>query len=89
MADVPGNVPGRSGTAEPGSSTAAPTKKKKTHRGTKGKRKKDRRKSFAVQHDDITQDEPATTGPNPSGFYAQDRNLSGTSLDSEALLDHR
>ncbi|KAK7739288.1 CorA metal ion transporter [Diaporthe eres] len=88
MADVPGHVPGRPGTGEPGSSNAAPTKKKKTHRGTKGKRKKDRRKSFAVHNDDMNQDEPATTGPHPSSFYAQDRNLSNTSLDSEALLDH-
>ncbi|KAL1878637.1 CorA metal ion transporter [Diaporthe australafricana] len=79
---------GRSGSAVPGSSNA-PTKRKKTHRGTKGKRKKDRRKSFAVHTDDINQDEPATAGPLPSSFYAQDRNLSGTSLDSEALLDHR
>ncbi|KKY32939.1 putative cora-domain-containing protein [Diaporthe ampelina] len=83
------DVPGRSGsTAAPGSSNV-PTKKKKTHRGTKGKRKKDRRKSFAVHNDDMTQGEPAATGPRPSSFYAQDRNLSGTSLDSEALLDHR
>lgn len=87
MADS-ADVPGRSGPSAAGSSNPAP-KKKKTHRGTKGKRKKDRRKSFAVHNDDITQDEPVTTGPHPSSFYAQDRNLSGTSLDSETLLDHR
>ncbi|KAG8164997.1 hypothetical protein KVR01_005272 [Diaporthe batatas] len=84
MADIPGR-PGPSAPAP----TNAPTKKKKTHRGTKGKRKKDRRKSFAVHNDDINEEEPAATGPHPSSLYAQDRNLSGTSLDSEALLDHR
>lgn len=84
MADVPGR-PGPSALAP----TSAPTKKKKTHRGTKGKRKKDRRKSFAVHNDDMNQEEPTATGPHPSSLYPQDRNLSGTSLDSEALLDHR
>lgn len=84
MADVPGR-PGPSAPAP----TNAPTKKKKTHRGTKGKRKKDRRKSFAVHNDDMNEEEPTATGPHPGSLYAQDRNLSGTSLDSEALLDHR
>ena len=82
------DVPGRPGPAVPGSSNAPP-KKKKTHRGTKGKRKKDRRKSFAVHSGDMNEEEPAATGPHPSSLYPQDRNLSGTSLDSEALLDHR
>lgn len=82
------DVPGRPGPSVPASSNA-PAKKKKTHRGTKGKRKKDRRKSFAVHNDDMNEEEPAATGPHPSSLYAQDRNLSGTSLDSEALLDHR
>lgn len=88
MAD-PADVPVRPGPSVAGSSNAAAPKKKKTHRGTKGKRKKDRRKSFAVHNDDMNQDEPATAATHPTSFYAQDRNLSGTSLDSEALLDHR
>jgi magnesium transporter len=66
-----------------------PPRRRKTHRGTKGKRKKDRRKSFAIHSGDMNEEEPAATGPHPSSLYPQDRNLSGTSLDSEALLDHR
>jgi magnesium transporter len=83
------DIPGRPGPAVVPGSSHAPAKKKKTHRGTKGKRKKDRRKSFAVHNDDINEEEPVATAAHSSSLYPQHHNLSGTSLDSEALLDHR
>lgn len=85
---IPGSASGSAAAAGPSSN--AP-KKKKTHRGKKGKKKKDRRMSFAVPADEMTQDEAATTAVDPHAqtFYNQGSNPSGTSLDSEALLDHR
>lgn len=60
-------------------------KRRKGHRG--GKKKRSRRKSFAVLDEDGRSDLAEDSG---DGFYqAPNRNLSGTSLDSEALLDHR
>lgn len=69
---------------------AHPPRRRKNHRG--GKKKKARRKSFAVQPDDITQDPLNSEGlaDESQNFYSRPgRNLSNTSLDSEALLDHR
>ncbi|KAL6868578.1 cora family metal ion transporter [Trichoderma novae-zelandiae] len=58
-------------------------KKKRGHRA--GKKKRSRRKSFALLHD---HDELGESSGN--GFYnVSQANLSGTSIDSEALLDHR
>ncbi|GAO19856.1 hypothetical protein UVI_02048980 [Ustilaginoidea virens] len=61
-------------------------RKRKGHRG--GKKKRSRRKSFAALAED-SHDE----GPGPSGsamvYQVPAANLSGTSIDSEALLDHR
>lgn len=48
--------------------------------------------SFAVAADEMARDEAASTAgddPHSQSFYNQGHNLSGTSLDSEALLDHR
>ena len=60
-------------------------RKRKGHRG--GKKKRSRRKSFALLHDDEHDDVDRDPG---EGFYSQPAgNLSGTSIDSEALLDHR
>lgn len=39
-----------------------------------------------MNHDDGISSSMAATGQS---FYAQRHNLSGTSIDSEALLDHR
>lgn len=59
-------------------------KKRKGHRG--GKKKRSRRKSFAILDDDGHDEDEGSE----QGFYQHPtRNLSGTSLDSEALLDHR
>ena len=67
-----------------------PTRRRRNHRG--GKKKKARRKSFAVPAEDVAQGS-LTTGAldtTREGFYARpSRNLSNTSIDSEALLDHR
>lgn len=76
-------------------------KKRRNHRG--GRNKKGRRKSFAVAEDDdgsmnvprSNRDplEAATPANARPPFYrlgqSGGRNLSSTSLDSEALLDHR
>lgn len=79
------------------SSSAAPAKKKK-HRG--GKKRRNRRQSFAAPQDlgtgDMNDDRPSLANiaghdnsRGSSSFYRQRGNLSTTSLESEALLDHR
>ncbi|KAH8180082.1 corA-like mg2+ transporter protein [Sarocladium implicatum] len=64
---------------------SGPARKRKGHRG--GKKKRQRRKSFAILDEGNSEMGESSYGPTlyqiPSG------NLSGTSLDSEALLDHR
>ncbi|KAF7563506.1 hypothetical protein G7046_g613 [Stylonectria norvegica] len=65
-----------------------PVKKRKGHRG--GKKKRSRRKSFAVLDDDGRDDDDGDQQASGDGFYKMPkRNLSGTSIDSETLLDHR
>lgn len=60
-------------------------KKRKGHRG--GKKKRQRRKSFAVIDEGHSEMGDSANG---EGFYQLPaQNLSGTSMDSEALLDHR
>jgi len=86
--------------AEPAPSGGAPAKKKK-HRGG-GKKKRNRRQSFAATADigtgDMNDERPSLAnmggshhshGRGSSSFYRQHGNLSNTSLESEALLDHR
>ncbi|KAH6643849.1 hypothetical protein C7974DRAFT_7848 [Boeremia exigua] len=79
-----------------GSSSAAGKKKK--HRG--GKKRRNRRQSFAANadlgHDDGSGDRPTLediaahgNSRGSTSFYGLSRNLSNTSLESEALLDHR
>ncbi|KAK0656696.1 hypothetical protein B0T16DRAFT_319983 [Cercophora newfieldiana] len=78
------------GAARPQNTLGHPPRRRKNHRG--GKKKKSRRKSFATATDDITQDGLASEGLEEAseGFYSRpSRNLSNTSIDSEALLDHR
>ena len=83
---------------EAGPSSALPKKKKKTHRG--GKKRRNRRQSFAagteLAQGDSMDERPtlanvASHGQSrgSSGFYRTHSNLSNTSLESEALLDHR
>lgn len=82
--------------AAPGPSSGAVAKKKK-HRG--GKKKRNRRQSFAATADigtgDMIDERPSLAdmsrgshGRGSSSFY-RNGNLSSTSLESEALLDHR
>lgn len=66
-----------------GDQSAKPAKKRKGHRG--GKKKRSRRKSFAVLEEEGNDELEQASG---EGFYKMP-NLSGTSIDSEALLDHR
>ncbi|KAF2822811.1 cora-domain-containing protein [Ophiobolus disseminans] len=79
-----------------GPSSSAPAKKKK-HRG--GKKKRNRRQSFAAPADigtgDMNDERPSLANMGGNGhsrgsnsFY-RNGNLSSTSLESEALLDHR
>ena len=72
-------------------SSTAPTKKKK-HRG--GKKRRNRRQSFAGASDlgagDMSHERPGLPDvPENNSFYRLHGNLSNTSLESEALLDHR
>lgn len=67
-------------------------KKKKTHRG--GKKRRNRRHSFVGSQDmsgtDIGHERSALPKvPENGSFYRTQSNLSNTSLESEALLDHR
>jgi magnesium transporter len=83
--------------AAEGPSTSAPPKKKKTHRG--GKKRRNRRQSFAANADlaqgDSMEERPSLANVShgqsrgSNGFYRTHSNLSNTSLESEALLDHR
>lgn len=84
----------------PGSSSVTPSnpppssnhaaRRRKNHRG--GKKKKSRRKSFALPLDEITQDgvDSEDLDEMRQSFYSRPgQNLSNTSIESEALLDHR
>ncbi|KAK4151475.1 hypothetical protein C8A00DRAFT_17109 [Chaetomidium leptoderma] len=77
-------------TPNPPSLSGHAARRRKNHRG--GKKKKSRRKSFAMSPDEIAQDSVNSEGLDevPQGFYTRPgRNLSSTSIESEALLDHR
>ncbi|KAM7207660.1 hypothetical protein V8F20_001927 [Naviculisporaceae sp. PSN 640] len=84
---APGPSSAQPKTAQPGQ--AHPPRKRKNHRG--GKKKKARRKSFAVVQGDMTQDEheEGLEGVGEAFYAMPNHTLSNTSLDSEALLDHR
>ncbi|KAK7941271.1 cora-domain-containing protein [Apiospora aurea] len=83
-------TPAESSNVSPGSQIP----KKKKHRGGR-KHRRPRRKSFAAPADEDGGpssphrggDEPTSSRPN--NFYMRGRNLSNTSIESEALLDHR
>ena len=72
-----------------------PKKKRNNHRG--GRKKRARRQSFAVSNDDGAGMPPTSSSHHREGentarasFYRlQGRNLSNTSIESDALLDHR
>ncbi|MCJ1309598.1 CorA metal ion transporter [Agyrium rufum] len=80
-------------------SEAGPTKKRRNHRG--GKKKRTRRQSFATPGDGMPSFDGSRSNPNimdtanngqQASFYRlghSGRNMSETSLDSQALLDHR
>lgn len=74
-----------SGSASASNSTPKP-RKRKGHRG--GKKKRARRKSFAAFDEDDGRDE-AEEAAGEGFFNLPKANLSGASIDSEALLDHR
>lgn len=90
---------GREDAQSPAGPSASGPAKKKKHRGG-GKKKRNRRQSFAPTTDigtgDMNDERPslANVGGNSHGrgsssFYRNHSNLSSTSLESEALLDHR
>ncbi|KAK3355044.1 hypothetical protein B0H65DRAFT_33508 [Neurospora tetraspora] len=91
------NIPPRHDASESNSGPSAgqppqnqPSRRRKNHRA--GKKKKNRRKSFGVTSEDMAQesmnDEVLAEARN--GFYSRPgNNFSNTSIDSEALLDHR
>ncbi|RBQ93709.1 hypothetical protein VDGD_04252 [Verticillium dahliae] len=78
--------PVTSAPAVPGSQQATRSKKKRT-----GKKKRGRRKSFAVLPEESHDEAEASTAPVAArpDFYLQTRNFSNASLDSQTLLDHR
>ncbi|KAK0108592.1 CorA metal ion transporter [Cadophora gregata] len=87
-----GNAASSTATLRPETNSPIP-KKKRNHRGGKKKR---RRKSFAASTEDgLGLPEPSNSRMNTdnaarASFYRlQGRNLSNTSIESEALLDHR
>ncbi|KAK4240027.1 cora-like Mg2+ transporter protein [Achaetomium macrosporum] len=74
----------------PPSSSGHPARRRKNHRG--GRKKKLRRKSFLVPAEEIAQDSVNSEGLDGEHrrFYSRPgRDLSNTSFESEALLDHR
>ncbi|KAK8095746.1 CorA-like Mg2+ transporter [Apiospora kogelbergensis] len=83
-------TPAASSNVSPGSQVP----KKKKHRGGR-KHRRPRRKSFAAPADE--EGGPSSPRRNgnespptrPNDFYMRGRNLSNTSIESEALLDHR
>ena len=95
LVDGSGDVP--SSQQQVAGSSSAVGKKKK-HRG--GKKRRNRRQSFAATtdlgHGDGSDDRPTLediaghgNSRGSTSFYGLSRNLSNTSLESEALLDHR
>ncbi|KAF1916221.1 hypothetical protein BDU57DRAFT_516198 [Ampelomyces quisqualis] len=85
---------------QPGPSGSGGAAKKKKHRGGGRNKRKNRRQSFALASEigtgDMNDERPslATVGGNShsrgsTSFYRMHGNLSTTSLESEALLDHR
>lgn len=79
-------------------SVSEPGKKKRKNRA--GKKRRNRRQSFAAPHDTDTggmaQERPGLVDPTTASSVARDSfyrlhegNKSNTSLESEALLDHR
>ncbi|KAF9879751.1 CorA-like Mg2+ transporter [Colletotrichum karsti] len=61
-------------------------RRRKNHRG--GQKKRNRRKSFAVLPEE-SHDEAQEHSTDRDDFYLHRSNLSNTSIESEALLDHR
>ncbi|KAI1333287.1 cora-domain-containing protein [Xylariaceae sp. FL0255] len=84
MASNTRSVPGYAGASASPAPPGTQSSKKKHRAGRKHKRS--RRKSFAVPPDELV---PSNNASATSHFYAHARNSSNTSLDSEALLDHR
>ncbi|KAL0938714.1 manganese resistance protein mnr2 [Colletotrichum truncatum] len=94
------NAPGSSSTAAPPPVTPSGNvngndqngqhsqpRRRKNHRGG-AKKKRNRRKSFAVLPEESHDEAPEAT-PERQEFYLHRSNLSNTSIESEALLDHR
>ncbi|KAI0391662.1 cora-domain-containing protein [Xylariaceae sp. FL0594] len=71
------------------SSASASQAPKKKHRAGRKHKKNNRRKSFAVSTNDMPGDIDSNEGALRTEFYTQHRNPSNTSIESEALLDHR
>lgn len=86
-------LPGASASAAPvpGQETAKPvsisSSKSKKKRGSH-KKKRGRRKSFAVLPEE-SHDEAPLEPARPDLYLQTGRNLSNTSIESQALLDHR
>ncbi|KAI1264127.1 cora-domain-containing protein [Xylariaceae sp. FL1019] len=86
----PHDSPAAPGPSSNPSASRSQTPKKKHRAGRKHKRS--RRRSFAVPADELASRTglvDSSNTPSADSFYAHRRNLSGTSLDSEGLLDHR
>lgn len=80
----PSAPPSASDSADPSHRPAH--RKRKGHRG--GKKKRSRRKSFALLDVDEGHDE-LEAEPSETFYRIPEGNLSETSIESEALLDHR
>ena len=89
--EQPKSQEGRATTRASGFQTA---RKKRNHRG--GKKKRTRKQSFATPSEEdvaevleTTEDRKAKQSTARSPLHRLQRNSSNTSLESEALLDHR
>ena len=91
-----GNAADSNTTLRPETAAQAIPRKKRNHRG--GRKKRQRKQSFAVSTEDGSGMPETSQSHRPSAsqnaarasFYRlQGRNLSNTSIESEALLDHR
>ncbi|OLN88143.1 putative metal ion transporter C17A12.14 [Colletotrichum chlorophyti] len=81
------NANGNGNGSDPNGPHSQP-RRRKNHRGG-AKKKRNRRKSFAVLPEE-SHDEEAPPPSNDRGeFYLHRANLSNTSIESQALLDHR
>lgn len=82
--------PGNGSAADAAASAAGGKKKRKNHRA--GKKRKGQKRATEAGESAMDRARPSQSGDRPAfyrAYQSDNLNLSGTSLDSDALLDHR